>query len=496
MPLSTWNAFLNTTQIRADYSEKPAGLKWRSNTLFIIATVAVGLFTELFLYSLVVPVLPFMLHDRIGVPQDQVQSYVSVLLTVYAAASVFSSPFAGILADRLSTRQAPFLWGVLVLVAATTMLFLGRSLPVLVIARILQGLSAAVVWTIGLALLLETVGPENLGKTIGSVFSFISIGPLLAPVLGGVLYDTTGLIGVFGVGIAMLVVDLVMRILVVEKKVAARYHTGNPNAASDLANTSYGDQEQAQGIEQANGEEAPLLGDKKDELADFKLSPDQPRIAKMVPILPCLANPRLLTALLVALVQALLLGSFDSTVPLIGQDLFNFTSLEAGILFLPLGVADLVLGPLWGWCVDRYGTKPVAVTAYTYLVPILILLRIPHGGDIRQAFLYGGLLAFCGVGLAGIGAPSIVEAGAVVQKYHEANPEFFGDNGPYAQLYGLNSMVFSAGLTLGPEIAGELKQVIGYGNMNIILAAICAATALLCFVFIGGKPAILSSRRR
>ena len=42
-------------------------------------------------------------------------------------------------------------------------------MPVLVVARVSQGISAAVVWTIGLALILDTVGPEDLGKTIGSV---------------------------------------------------------------------------------------------------------------------------------------------------------------------------------------------------------------------------------------------------------------------------------------------------------------------------------------
>ena len=42
-------------------------------------------------------------------------------------------------------------------------------MAVLAVARVLQGISAAVVWTIGLALVLDTVGPENLGKTIGSV---------------------------------------------------------------------------------------------------------------------------------------------------------------------------------------------------------------------------------------------------------------------------------------------------------------------------------------
>lgn len=169
MAPSTFRRAANTLQISADYTVPPAGLQWRSNTLFIVATVAVGLFTDLFLYGLIVPVLPAMLQDKVGVPKEQLQSNVSGLLAAYAGASVVFSPVAGVLADRMSTRQAPFLLGLLALLGATIMLFLGRTLPVLAVARVLQGLSAAFVWTIGLALCLETVGPENLGKTIGSV---------------------------------------------------------------------------------------------------------------------------------------------------------------------------------------------------------------------------------------------------------------------------------------------------------------------------------------
>lgn len=166
---SGWAKLLNTLQIKTDYSIKPAGLKWRSNTFFVVSTVAVALFTDLFLYALIVPVLPFMLQDRVGLPKELVQSHVSGLLAVYAGASVLFSPLSGILADKVQTRQAPFLLGLTALLAATVLLYLGRTVPVLVLARILQGVSAGTVWTIGLALCLETVGPENLGKTIGSV---------------------------------------------------------------------------------------------------------------------------------------------------------------------------------------------------------------------------------------------------------------------------------------------------------------------------------------
>jgi len=125
---------------------RPLGLHWRSNTFFIVATVAVGLFTGLFLYGLIVPILPFLLRDRISVPESQIQGYVSALLASYAGASVLFSLPAGYIADRVKTRQAPFLCGLAALAAATVMLGFGRSMAVLVLARVLQGTSAAVVW--------------------------------------------------------------------------------------------------------------------------------------------------------------------------------------------------------------------------------------------------------------------------------------------------------------------------------------------------------------
>ncbi|KAJ4396885.1 hypothetical protein N0V93_001107 [Gnomoniopsis smithogilvyi] len=484
----------STFQLTDDYTIPPAGLQWRSNTLFIIATVAVGLFTDLFLYGLVVPILPYMLQDRLHTPSDQVQSHVDGLLVAYAGASVLCSPVAGYIADKTSTRQAPFLLGLVTLIFATLLLFVGRDLPTLVVARVLQGVSAAFVWTIGLAMSLETVGPENLGKTIGSIFSFISVGNFMAPLLGGILYSKAGIAGVFGLGIAVLVVDLIMRILVIEKKVARRYHPEVPQhfGGSGIQTGPACDNEAERQTDNQGDEEAPLLGKKEEQ--SFKLSEEQPALARKLKILPCLRDPRLLTAFLVAFVQALFLGAFDATVPTTAQELFGLDPLKAGLLFLPLGIFDLIVGPLAGWFVDRYGTKPGAVLGYTFLIPVLVLLRLPHEGGKDQILLYSGLLSLCGIGLAVIGAPSIVEAGSVVQKYYEANPDFFGEQAPYAQLYGLNSMVFSLGLTVGPALAGELKQTMGYGNMNAVLAAVSFATAVLCFVWLGGKPRLSMNR--
>lgn len=369
---------------------------------------------------------------------------------------------------------------------------------------------------------------------LAKIFSFISVGNLVAPILGGVLYDKAGYPGVFGIGFAILAIDFIMRLLVIEKKVAARYETKDPTQGDLDQDLRHERNRQDSAIEE-NGdtEETPLLSKKEQDY--YYISPDQPPIVQKFKLLPCLKHPGLVTAFIIAGVQAFLLGAFDAvshafhtyqslanrlqTVPTVAQQYYTFSSLKSGLLFLPLGVSDFLLGPVFGWAVDRAGTKPVATFAYLYLVPILILLRLPRpcpsspsslsllasinpreppssaalktlatcADPKKQIAIWSALLFLAGAGLAGTSAPSIVEAGAIVKKFHERNPDFFGADGPYAQLYGLSSMVFSAGLTIGPLVAGALKEKIGYGDMNAVIAAVSGVTGVAAFVWIGGR---------
>ena len=460
----------------------PRGLRWRSHPLFIVFTVGMGAFVDLFLYGLIVPVLPFLLKDRINLPDSQIQSTISNLLAVYAAASCAASPIAGILADKWSSsRQLPFLLGLVLLLLSTILLALGRSVAVLAIARFLQGASGGVVWTIGIALVIETVGNENLGKTMGTIFSFISVAGLFSPMVGGLLYARTGYKGVFGVGVSLIGIDFILRVLVVEKKVAAKYSSPDSHAS------------EPDGNDHEDTEQTPLLPNSHSSIDRYRLPKPTNRFTRNFPILMLFRDASLLTAIWIGFMQALLLGSFDATVPLVASEQFGFDSLKAGLLFLPLGGADFLLGPVFGWCVDRYGTKPAAVLGFSWLIPALALLRLPTESGIIQRLdngrliaLYSGLLAMNGVGLAAINSPSFVEAGNLVEKYYKANEDMF-DQAPYAQLYGINSMVWSGGLTVGPLLAGKLRETIGYGNMNAVLAGICGCTVVLAALFIGGR---------
>ncbi|KAK8160933.1 hypothetical protein BKA80DRAFT_276325 [Phyllosticta citrichinensis] len=206
------------------------------------------------------------------------------------------------------------------------------------------------------------------------------------------------------------------------------------------------------------------------------------------------------------------MGTFDSTLPVAAKELFGFNSLRAGLLFLSLGTFDLIVGPAAGWAVDKLGPRTVAIAGYTWLLPVtmgflgvagartagigtnalssLSFLAIDGDGpnastNASSLPVFCVLLSLCGVGMAIVNAPSLVEAGFVVECYHAANPELFGERGPYAQLYGLNGMVWNAGLAIGPLVAGALKGVLGFGGMMAVMGSVCGVAAVAAALFMG-----------
>lgn len=204
-------------------SEQPVLLEYRSSKWFLVTTICVAIFTDIFLYGIIVPVIPFALTTRCRVAESDVQHWVSVLLAVYGASLLACSPPCGWLADRSSSRRLPMLAGLLALAGATLMLCFGRTVEVLIVARVLQGVAAAVVWTVGLALLVDTVGPHEVGQMMGYVTISMSVAILVAPLLGGVVYDRTGYYGVYYMAFALIVIDIVLRLTMVEKKIAKKW---------------------------------------------------------------------------------------------------------------------------------------------------------------------------------------------------------------------------------------------------------------------------------
>lgn len=120
---------------------------------------------------------------------------------MYNAALFVGSPIADWYADRTPSRRFPLLLGLVALSASTVLLCLGRTIALLVLGRALQGLSAAIVWSVGLALLVDTVG-RDIGYAMGYVNIAMSAGLLISPAIGGAVYAAAGYYAVYYVAFA------------------------------------------------------------------------------------------------------------------------------------------------------------------------------------------------------------------------------------------------------------------------------------------------------
>ena len=158
----------------------------RTSPAALLFVVGLAFFTDSILYYLLVPLLPHYART-LGLSQMEV----GILFGAYASAILAGTWPLGRLADRIGRRK-PFLWGLVGLAATTVLFAFASSYPLLLLARVLQGLAAAATWTSGLALLAEGFPSERRGQAMATAFAAANIGVLLGPPVSGFLMESFG----------------------------------------------------------------------------------------------------------------------------------------------------------------------------------------------------------------------------------------------------------------------------------------------------------------
>lgn len=133
------------------------------------------------------------------------------------------SPIVGFFSDRAASRRIHFLFGLLLLLLSTVFVAVARTYPLMILARVLQGSASAIAWTVGLAVLADTLPTEQLGVAMGTIGSVVSFAMVSSPVIGGAIFHAFGFHAVFWFLGAMLVVDVLLRLLMIERKDAIRW---------------------------------------------------------------------------------------------------------------------------------------------------------------------------------------------------------------------------------------------------------------------------------
>lgn len=408
----------------------------------------------------------------------------------------------GYIADRIESRQWPLLGGLVALAGGTALLTAGTNLALWIAGRILQGASTAVVWTAGLAMLSDTFNTQELGEAMGYIGMAMTMGLAIGPLVGGALFQHGGYYSVFGLGFGLIGLDIVARLVMIERKHAIPWLKAEQDQESESNAGHYASSqlEQEQKQEQGKTSEKPL-----DRVAEAPIStttsgnvtpvtgpPEQqyPAIkhTAVSRLRTLLSSPRLVVAIWTYLVVGIILTGFDSVLPLFVNETFNWAQTAQGLIFIPIAVPS-ALDPVVGRIIDRWPRccRYMCTTSLLCSVPILVCLRFVTHNTIGQKVLLCALIALAGITVASLIMPTVmVEVSCSVQEIEAKAADVFGQGGAMALAYGVLNSAWAAGSVIGPFFAGYIRDDAGWGTMAWAFAVFTGATAVPVLLFMGG----------
>ena len=118
------------------------------------------------------------------------------VVVAYLAAMTVSTVIAGQLGDAHGLRRM-YLAGLAVFAVASLLCGFAPSVWLLIAFRGFQGVGAAFLMTLSMALMREAAGRERMGRAMGLLGTVSALGTALGPSLGGALIPATGWRGVF-----------------------------------------------------------------------------------------------------------------------------------------------------------------------------------------------------------------------------------------------------------------------------------------------------------
>ncbi|XP_060063500.1 vesicular acetylcholine transporter-like [Ylistrum balloti] len=216
----------------------------------VLLIVSMALLLDNMLYMVIVPIIPMYLEDVLDWGSDDeavVQApfnatwnstynltappksdsssdtdyaegggAVGILFASKAIVQLMVNPFTGALIDRIG-YDIPLMIGLIIMFFSTIIFAFGETYAVLFFARSLQGLGSAFADTSGLAMIADRYREDaERTKALGIAQSFISFGCLVAPPFGGTLFEFAGKVVPFIFLATMCLVDGILLLFVMK----------------------------------------------------------------------------------------------------------------------------------------------------------------------------------------------------------------------------------------------------------------------------------------
>ncbi|KAJ6126660.1 vesicular amine transporter [Penicillium sp. IBT 18751x] len=466
----------------------PRGFLWRSSTTFIIVTILMAAMTskfcsvpvigdgqplyqsnkltqlDMFLYSFMVPLLPYILEKRLLLDPKRTQGLISILLAESALVSAFSSPVIASLIDSSNSKRSFMLASLCLAGVSTAVMAAAKSLPWIFIARLIQAIADNAMWIAGFATITDTIPSDRFGQTMGFLSMGVSVGTSAGPIVAGLLFEKGGYWTAWSSAFILLFIDLSLRILMIE--------------SPKMDNSESLDQ----AIDQ---EDDPLLPHSHHQKAKGQshLESQPPSESKLSGIwfyVYFFRQRRFATATTSYAFYAMLVTSFDTTLPLHTRETFNWGTLPAGLLFIGLQVPGILLTPVCGALKDRVGTRYPTGIGFLLIAPFFGLLGVPGAREVSWASgdstagkaVYVVSVIMIGCFFSVFNGLAFLEATLTVDEIESSHPGIFGQNSGYARANSIAWISWTMGMFLGPIVSGILTEKAGYYKANIVLGKV------------------------
>src|SRR5437016_3529408 len=145
------------------------------------------------------------LMGSLGVTVEQV----TWVTTGFVIATVMVMPLTGFLA-RLFGQKRVYLFCLVLFGIGSALCGMARTLPLLVVFRIIQGIGAGALQPTEQAILRQTFPPQEQGMAMAVFGMAVVLGPAFGPTLGGYIVDNYSWPWIFYINIPVCVVSLLM----------------------------------------------------------------------------------------------------------------------------------------------------------------------------------------------------------------------------------------------------------------------------------------------
>ncbi|MFB4424433.1 DHA2 family efflux MFS transporter permease subunit [Streptomyces sp. QL37] len=411
--------------------------------------------------------------------------------TAYLLTLTVTIPVTSWAIGRFGVKKL-WLFGLVLFLAGSLASALAWNVESLIVFRVLQGLGSGVLDPLVLVILARAAGPSRAGRVMGMMGVVLSLGPVLGPVLGGVVLEALDWRWMFFINLPIGVVAFFLATRVIPADPKAAQQSGTGLDVLGFALMAPGFAAMVLGLTQA-GEHATFgtptvlvpLGLGLVLLVAYVLHALRARRT------PPLIDVRLFSSRSFAAsvtVQGLVgLATYAGlfALPLYYQLLHGHDARAAGLLVAPLGLGSALAMPLAGRLSDRMGARNLAAGG-AVIAGLGGVALTQIGADTTELLSALGAFAI-GLGLGAVGAPTM---GAL---YRTLPPEKVPQGS--SVLYNLNQLGGALGVagvalilaTMNADKGSTADAVSGFHGVYWFVTAV-SVVILLATPLLPGRP--------